>query len=318
MDEQASQVHDEALNRKKSLLEVWLSGWMPVAWHRFSDASITFYLAFVPTGVLETWLRSPRNEVLSWLSRKMRMVCNVDDCFFYLLVVIFAVWCVDIVLRLIKWIVHDRKRKREYSSMINKIEKQQNELDCIRSELETLQHGVSEIFHKYLMHLSEVSGCGNSERLSLYVVCKAGEPDNIELMRRYSENGSLGKLGRPKDRIDEGVIGKAWESKYYYLTNLPDPGRDFTSYKRQQMCEFGYSETMVKNFSMKARTYFAYKVSQKDRCVGFLVVESLANKFKDESSLYEIFCKHNDFLYFMLEMFKNKVPTYDKAMKENF
>ena len=318
MAEQALHMYDEELKRKKSLLETWLSGWMPVVWHRFSDASITFYLAFVPTGVLETWIRNPRNEVLSWLSRKLRMVCTIDDCLFYLLEVIFAIWCVDIVLRLIKWIVYDGKRKREHFCMINKIERQQGELDCIKSELETLQHGVSEIFHKYLMHLSEASGCGNNERLSLYVVCNDSEPDTIELMRRYSENGSLRKLGRPKYRIDEGVIGKAWESKYYYLTNLPDPERDFTSYKRQQMCEFGYSETMVRNFSMKARTYFAYKVSQKDRCVGFLVVESLANKFKDELSLCEIFCKHNDFLYFMLEMFKNKVPTYDKAMKEDF
>ena len=318
MDEQALHMHDEDLKPKKSFLENWLSGWMPVAWHRFSDASITLYLAFVPTGVLAAWIRNPRNETLSWLFRKLRMVCNIDDCFLYLFIAVFVVWCVDIILRSINWILYDRKKKHVHSCMLDKIEKQQGELDCIRSELETLQHGVSEIFRKYLTHLSEAFGCGNGERLSLYVLRNDGGSYNIELMRRYSENGSLIGLGRPKYSIEEGVIGKAWEKKHYYLTNLPDPERDFTSYKREQMYEFGYSEAMIRNFSMKARTYFAYKVSQKDRCVGFLVVESLNNKFQTESTLCEILCKHNDFLYFMLEKFKNKVPTYDKAMKEAF
>jgi hypothetical protein len=137
-------------------------------------------------------------------------------------------------------------------------------------------------------------------------------------MQRYSKNGELGNLGRSKYKINEGVIGKAWEEGYFYCTGLADPIRDFKSYKKYQKDEFGYTEDTIKRFSMKARTYFAFKIAYKDDCPGFIVMESLTNKFSSQDELRKKISQNNDFLHYMLSTFKNRIPTFEQAMKEDF
>ena len=69
---------------------------------------------------------------------------------------------------------------------------------------------------------------------------------------------------------------------------------------------------------MKARTYYAFRVSQKDDYAGFIVIESLDREFSSEMKLNMDLHKHNDFLYHTLLSFKGNIPTYEQAAKEDF
>ena len=172
------------------------------------------------------------------------------------------------------------------------------------------------MFHNYLSHLYEIVECQHTERLSLYVLRE--DKITVELVRRYPENNDQWTIRRTKHKITEGVIGKVQVKQSFYVSKLPDPDKSSSGYVKRQKKMFGYNGEEVKNFSMKARTYYAFRVSQKDDHAGFVVIESIKREFSDEGRLNACLHKHNDFLYHTLRAFRGNIPTYEQATRENF
>lgn len=304
--------------------ETWwtklLSGWIPKFLDFLSGAYTPFYLAFIPSGVLRNWIKGTivGNGLFSPIFIKLRALASGNDWSWITTIVCFTLCGINILFRVMRWFLVEKPKGKYCKALEEKVSNLNMYLSDAWNELATLRQGVSDGFHRFLAHISEYLGCGNQERISLYVIRSVDGAGEVELMQRYSLSGELGKLGRSKYKITEGVIGRAWKDGDCYFTNLPDPKHDFKSYKKMQKDEFGYSEEIIKKFSMKARTYFAYKIANKDDCPGFVVIESLRNKFLDENTFLETLTKNNDFLHFMLSTFKTKVPTFEQAMKEEF
>jgi len=311
-------------NKDVVFRETWwtklLSGWISKSLNLVSGAYTTFYLTFIPSGVLRIWIKGAMvdNGVLSPIFIKLRALASGNDWIWITTTACLVLWVVNILFRILRWFFVERPKVKYCNVLEEKVSNINMRLSDAWNELATLRQGVSNGFHRFLAHIFEYLGCGSQERISLYVIRSVDGSGEVELMQRYSLNGEFGKLGRSKYKINEGVIGRAWKDGTCYFTNLPDPERDFKSYKKQQKDEFGYSEEIVRKFSMKARTYFAFKIANKDDCPGFVVLESLSNKFLDENTFQETLMKNNDFLHFMLSTFKTKVPTFEQAMKEEF
>ena len=309
---------------REFILKKWiisfLSSWFPAALKWLSGTYTTFYLSFISTGVLKEWAKFEitSNGCFKPFFEVLRSITGADHWFSLATDACIILWITDILLRILRWLLVKKPMDAEIKRLTQENSNIKQELSNSENELAALQQGVSDGFHRFLAHISECLQCGSQERISLYVIRNVVGGYAVELMQRYSENGEIGKVGRSKYDINEGVIGRAWEDGCFYYTNLPEGDRDFKSYWRQQKREFGYTEDMVKRFSMKARTYFAFKIAYKDDCPGFIVIESLANKFLGEDKLKELCVKNNDFLHFMLSTFRNKVPTFEQAMKEEF
>lgn len=322
----------DRLIKEASFMESVAMSWLPTFVTWVVGACTTAYLSFIPTGAFEAWAHrtiqsnGAMSAPLVWLHK----LVGANDWRLWLTIICLSLWIFDLLSRFLgghfkKRLLDRLLRERDATIEVLREEKEwalddvtrlESQLEAKSVEFATLQQGISDMFHKYLMHLSEAIGCQHTERISLYVLLK--KEMQVDLVQRYPANGEQGKIRRTKHRVTEGVIGKVQARQSFYISKLPDPIKCFAAYAKRQKKEFDYSVEEVKNFSMVARTYYAFRVTQKDDSVGFVVIESLEKEFSNETTLGIELRKHSDFLYHMLKTFRGNIPTYENAIKENF
>jgi len=154
----------------------------------------------------------------------------------------------------------------------------------IANDLNAAQEGYSEtlinlqnvfynLFSQYLCNkiLSRVNDFNADKRVSVYFLYE----NNFFIAGRYSLNHTYNSINRYRFPINEGCIGKAWESYdgECYSGTLPDFGSD--SYLNTAKHQYNIPAETIKLLRMHSICYFAKTIeNDQNRRIGVIVFES--------------------------------------------
>lgn len=160
---------------------------------------------------------------------------------------------------------------------VNKIKKENKNLEKIRSDLEGYSESIGLFLEnlpkEFLRNVSEFLDLKNSERISLYVL----DGEKFRIIGRYSENPKYDRNGRFEYPSDCGYISKCLENNngnlYYVKERLP---KKLNRYIEVVSKDTGMNKDDINNLSMKSRTYFTRVIKDRyNKNVGILVIESM-------------------------------------------
>lgn len=149
-------------------------------------------------------------------------------------------------------------------------------------ERDHLLNSIQGIPDEIIRHLFFHWGLSYKERITIYRY----NEDSFMPVGRFSVNRELNKRGRDKYPKEEGFISKSWTEGYYYIDNLPEYEGNEKNYINYVSELSGMKKTVLKNITMKSRTYFCKNLLFNDsEAIAVIVVESLNQKLpidKDE------------------------------------
>lgn len=95
----------------------------------------------------------------------------------------------------------------------------------------------------------------STERISVFAL----DGESLRLVARYSNNPQLISPGRSSYPIDQGCLGRAW-SDGQSSADLPNAAVDLDGWQRKQLEDYEIPTSDSARFTMKSRTYFAFRI----------------------------------------------------------
>lgn len=178
--------------------------------------------------------------------------------------------------------------------------------------------GVGSLIKIYLSSVSASCKLTPDERISFYFFDKNGK--KVYLSDRNAQNPEYKVIHRDEYKTDEGIIGLARKKTSALVGDLPDYDESENMYINVCVERFKMTKETVRNLSMKARFYYAYRFSSvdKQKFNSMVVVESMNPKFATEESLNEIFTGDNDFIYQLVSSFNSYLPRLRTSKQKDF
>lgn len=163
------------------------------------------------------------------------------------------------------------------------------------------------IFKHHLISIYQSLSCTSTERISLYIV------KNNQFIRcaRYSQNPSYNKPGRAAYPINQGVIGKAWESSIFFAHDLPDYEKRKEQYFDDSFSKFGISKNEAMAFNMHSRLYLGYRISDKEEVNynGVIILESIRPRFRSQNEIVAVLSRNRECLFKLIRDFQDSLGT---------
>ena len=99
----------------------------------------------------------------------------------------------------------------------NKIQDENCELNTRLNKLRNIENNLETIFNAWLQYIIEYFELDASWRVSLYIFDDRGKEENDRFLfvSRYSKDPQFKRKGRNEFKVNQGVIGKAWENNQY-------------------------------------------------------------------------------------------------------
>lgn len=256
-------------------------------------------------GYVEKAISMPLSDWMSILQSSHRGLA-----IFY--AVAFALVLVQLVLEILNVrTVYKLRKKLEVAEQTIRDQKQEVE------EARILKDNISSIVKLYLGATSKALKMGVNERISFYILNSDGK--SFSILARDSENANLRTYKRDKFDTDEGIIGLAKATGHAFVGGLPDYKGAPKGYIKACKEKFeGLTNATIKNLTMKAQLYYAFRFSSHDHMDynSVIVVESMNPNFADELALNEVFKPDNEFVYTLVKNFGKYMSTPDIAQKE--
>lgn len=158
---------------------------------------------------------------------------------------------------------------------------------------------------------------GNTERISVY---RHRGGNAFQVMGRHSEDMKFKLKGRPIYPADQGILGKAWRQRVA-TAELPDPHTQPEQYYRVLRDEWGISEQVAKNFTMKSRSLVACaRLDAKgiDPVVVVVVESTRAGRIDEDRVTETVNGKDGDLIYDFFEMMEFLEPNLEDTLGEGF
>ena len=178
----------------------------------------------------------------------------------------------------------DWKNNSEQEKYINDIKALNNDIEILKKECDKAESRTEEVGlyleslpPAFLKNVSTFLEMKNHDRISLYVL----NGEEFRIIGRYSENPYYKRIGRKKYPSDCGYIAKCLNNNngnpYFVRVGLP---KNLDKYAERVSKETGMSVDVIKNLSMKSRSYFTRVIKDSsDMNVGILVIESTKENF---------------------------------------
>ena len=224
------------------------------------------------------WMFDKSNIVLAILGLALSIIdiSNLDEyvigssefplgkVFYYFIIIFFFLFCL---------------MSFHYGKEIGNLEEENaNKSQKIRdleSSLNNVVNDTNDLFKSYLRLLIRNLNFSHTERISMYKIYN----NRFKLIGRTSENPRLEEEGRKDYPIDEGIIGKGWAERDFFIDDLPDPCNNIKTYYNRINNISKIPREVVDNIKMKSRTYFVYRINGYDSSPkAVLVFESLKEK----------------------------------------
>ena len=211
-------------------------------------------------------------------------------------------------------------RKKENSAIDEKkkLEKKVNKLNEKIQKFDFMFQGVGSLIKIYLSSVSASCKLTPNERISFYFFDKKGK--KAFLSDRNAQNPEYKVIHRDEYKTNEGIIGLARKKTSALVGDLPDYEKSENLYMNVCVERFKMTRETIKNLSMKARFYYAFRFSSVDKqdFNSMVVVESMNPKFATEESLSEIFAGDNDFIYQLVSSFNSYLPRLGTSKRKDF
>lgn len=198
-----------------------------------------------------------------------------------------------------------------------KLEKTIKRLERNLAKYQSFESGISSVVKIYFASVAKRCGLDVTERVSFYVLQNKNQ---LALSERYATNPDYQTVSRETYPDTEGIISLARRKISVMIENLPDYDENLNDYLRESKTKFNLSAATVKNLTMKARFYYAYRFSSPDQRQynGIAVIESMNPHFRQKAPLDEIFTLDNDFIYNLVDIFKEQLPRLKISKDKEF
>lgn len=219
----------------------------------------------------------------------------LSDFFIKNFVISIIIFCIMFIASEFINLSEDWKNDSEQKRYRNEIKELEGNIKSLEANIKTLEderddaNSYSEEVGLYLeslppVFLKNVSiflGLKNCDRISLYVLNSEENGEEFRIIGRYSENPKFRRIVREKYPSDCGYIAKCLNNNngnpYFVREGLP---KNLEKYVERVSKETGMSVDLIKNLSMKSRSYFTRVIKDSsDLNVGILVIESMNSKF---------------------------------------
>lgn len=191
----------------------------------------------------------------------------------------------------------------------------QKEKAKLENDLQGFKEAHKKILLENLVLLSNKCSFGQKERVSVYIYAKNG----FKLVGRYSKSNNLANQGRGGYYpLKGGVIANAWDTGESKICDLPDPETDLVSWCNKLNAKFGTPVETLKELSMKARSYYALRISHGHKNIAILVLEGLRPKAFNLTNLTQIKEHHIPQITAILENLDLESVALEYARKEGF
>lgn len=202
---------------------------------------------------------------------------------------------------------------KELRKSYKKIEKLSEELNKYKG----FESGISSVVKIYFESVAKRCGLGVAERVSFYV---RQNKNLLALSERYATNPDYQTVSRETYPETEGIISLARRKISVMVDNLPDYKENPNDYLKESKLRFNLSVAAVKNLTMKARFYYAYRFSSPDQRQynSIVVIESMNPHFRQKAQLDDVFVLDNDFIYNLVDIFKSQLPRLKISKDKEF
>jgi hypothetical protein len=168
--------------------------------------------------------------------------------------------------------------------------------------------GIGSVIKVYFDSVAKRCGLGVDERVSFYVLEKKGR---LYISDRHAANPEYQCIRRESYSVKEGIISLARKRISVQVEGLPDYMKEPDRYIAEcQAQKFNLSPDVIRNLTMKARFYYAYRFSSADQQSfnSIVVIESMDAHFRNQSELDKVFSADNDFIYNIVKAFRTNLP----------
>lgn len=235
-------------------------------------------------------------------------------------IIICALFCFLVVCYIIEKLTSYYARKKEKCAIEEKkrLEKKVKKLEVKIEKFGFMFQGIGSLIKIYLSSVSASCKLSADERISFYFFDKNGR--KAFLSDRNAQNPEYKVIHRDEYRTNEGIIGLARKKTSALVGDLPDYEKAENLYISFCIDKFKMTKETIKNLSMKARFYYAFRFSSVDKqdFNSMVVVESMNPKFATEESLNEIFVGDNDFIYQLVSSFNSYLPRLGTSKGKDF
>jgi hypothetical protein len=157
-------------------------------------------------------------------------------------------------------------------------------------------------------------------RIRLFLPIESYRDRKFSLVTFHTDNPDL-EHSRNNDYPDEGILGQALRFGSCYVSNLPIPDKDISSWKNSQR-EKGYlkSDASIDAINFKARSYFALAVRNFERGpkTGIIVIESALPYISQSQAMRTIERQYSWYMGKCLNKFTEYAPDPIYAKDRGF
>lgn len=205
------------------------------------------------------------------------------------------------------------------SEVLNQLKKQNKILNNRISKYNYFSQGIGAFVKMYFSVCAKKCGLTDQERLSFYVREKKGGK-KLAISDRNSSNPDYQSIIRETYNTNQGIIHLAKRKGSALIGNLPDYESQANEYYAKCSSSFSMPKSAVEALSMKARFYYAFRFSSHDNqdYNSMVVLESMNPTFSTKEKLDAIFSLDNEFVYCLVDTFKDQMPKLKISKKGKF
>lgn len=213
------------------------------------------------------------------------------------------------VLLMLRFVV-ERIAKRADQSLalvITKLKKENKKLAQKARRYEFFSQGIGAFVKLYFGASAKKCNLADAERLSFYILERNGF---LAISERNASDTELQTIIRETYPVREGIIRMAAKKGSAMVDNLPDYEVDPNGYAERCQEVFNMSRSAVRELSMKARFYYAFRFSSHDnqKYNSMVVIESMTPKLSSKEVFDKVFEVDNDFIYCLVDTFYKQMP----------
>lgn len=188
-----------------------------------------------------------------------------------------------------------------------------NHIKVLREkQLRNHEIDIQVFWHDVLSVISKAYDFSSNERMSLYVI-EADSTSGHELsimIGRYSENFEFNKINRGIHPINQGCIGKAWNSpeNIFFKNDFPNNEQDYNNILGK---EYNFSKDTISRMRMRAKT------------IGCVVLHNLTDTDKTAVLVFESIDRQSprlteNIMINIYNEYKNEFQNLIANLKEEF
>lgn len=185
--------------------------------------------------------------------------------------------------------------------------------------MQSIKDNISSLFMHHLIAIANALKFTDEERISLYIKRRNKRGHAVlTLCTRYSISDTYKKPGRPEYKIQNGVIGKAWD-KGEICIKFPDWQIDEEAYIKKCK-EYGYDSKLVKKLAMHPRLIYGYRIANENKLKyeSLIIIESMKENFATNEDINKVVALHRESMYSLVSDFREAIPLLPNASERGF